>query len=109
MVRKVKKDFDAWTRLLDRNMYGLVKAGAMDIAFQTRTATKALSYWNDVIKYMRGEVKIDALPKSLRTGTRAIRQMIDEQTEALQPIIRDLDVREEMTRNIGKYLHTSYY
>ena len=108
MVRKVKKDFDAWTRLLDRNMYGLVKAGAMDIAFQTRTATKALSYWNDVIKYMRGEVKIDALPKSLRTGSRAIRKMIDDQTKQLQPIIRDMDVRDELVKNMGKYLHTSY-
>ena len=107
-VRRVKKDFDSWTRLLDRNMYGLVKAGAGDIAFQTRTAQRALSYWNDVLRYMRGEIKIDALPKSLRTGSRAIRMMIDDQTKKLQPIIRDLDVREELVKNMGKYLHTSY-
>ena len=107
-VRRVKKDFDSWTRLLDRNMYGLVKAGAGDIAFQTRTAQRALSYWNDVLRYMRGEIKIDALPKSLRTGSRAIRMMIDDQTKKLQPIIRDMDVREELVKNMGKYLHTSY-
>ena len=108
MVRKVKKDFDIWKRNLDHAMYGLVKAGAGDIAFQTRTAMKAMSYWDDVLKYMRGEIKLDALPKSLRLGSRAIRQMIDEQTKALTPIIRDMDIRDELIKNMGKYLHTSY-
>ena len=108
MVRKVKKNFDIWQRQMDKAMYGLVKAGFSDIAFNTRTSVAAMSYWDDVIKVLKGQMKIDKLPKSLRTGTRAIRQMIDDQTDALQPIIRDLDVREEMTRNIGKYLHTSY-
>ena len=108
MVRKVKKNFDIWQRQMDKAMYGLVKAGFSDIAFNTRTSVAAMSYWDDVIKVLKGQMKLDKLPKSLRTGTRAIRQMIDEQTDALQPIIRDLDVREEMTRNIGKYLHTSY-
>ena len=60
-VRKVKKNFDIWKRQLDHAMYGLAKAGASDIAFQTRTATKALSQWDDVLKYMRGEIKIDRL------------------------------------------------
>ena len=108
MVRKVKKNFDIWQRQMDKAMYGLVKAGFSDIAFNTRTSVAAMGYWDDVIKVLKGQMKIDKLPKSLRTGTRAIRQMIDDQTAALQPIIRDLDVREEMTRNIGKYLHTSY-
>ena len=108
MVRKVKKNFDIWQRQMDRAMYGLVKAGFSDIAFNSRTSVAAMSYWDDVLKVLRGEMKIDQIPKSLRTGTRAIRQMIDEQTEALQPIIRDLDVREEMINNMGKYLHTSY-
>ena len=107
-VRKVKKNFDIWQRQMDKAMYGLVKAGFSDIAFNSRTSVAAMSYWEDVIKVLRGEMKIDKLPKSLRTGTRAIRQMIDEQTSALQPIIRNLDVRDEMTKNIGKYLHTSY-
>ena len=108
MVRKVKKNFDIWQRQMDKAMYGLVKAGFGDIAFNSRTSVAAMSYWEDVIKVLKGEMKIDKLPKSLRTGTRAIRQMIDEQTSALQPIIRNLDVRDEMTKNIGKYLHTSY-
>ena len=108
MVRKVKKNFDIWQRQMDRAMYGLVKAGFSDIAFNSRTSVAAMSYWDDVLKVLKGEMKIDKLPKSLRTGTRAIRQMIDEQTTALQPIIKNLDVREEMIKNMGKYLHTSY-
>ena len=108
MVRKVKKNFDIWQRQLDRSMYGLVKAGFSDIAFNSRTSVAAMSYWDDVLKVLRGQMKIEQLPKVLRTGTRAIRKMIDDQTEALQPIIRDLDVREEMIKNMGRYLHTSY-
>ncbi len=108
MVRKVKKNFDIWQRQLDRAMYGLVKAGFSDIAFNSRTSVAAMSYWDDVLKVLKGEMKLDKIPKSLRTGTRAIRKMIDDQTEALQPIIRDLDVREEMIKNMGRYLHTSY-
>ena len=107
-VRKIKKNFDIWQRQLDRAMYGLVKAGFGDIAFNSRTSVAAMGYWDDVIKVLKGQMDIDKLPKSLRTGTRAIRQMIDDQTKQLQPIIRNLDVREEMISNMGKYLHTSY-
>ena len=57
---------------------------------------------------MKGEIKIDQLPKALRLSSRAIRQMIDDQTKELTPIIRDMNVRDELIRNMGKYLHTSY-
>ena len=57
---------------------------------------------------MRGEIKLDALPKALRLSSRAIRQMIDDQTKELTPIIRDMNVRDELIKNMGKYLHTSY-
>ena len=107
-IRQIKKNSDLWMKQLDRNMYGLVKAGFNDIAFNTRTATNAMAHWDEVLKALRGKIKIDDLPKSLRFPTRAIRDIIDKQTKELQPIIRDLDVREDMIKNIGKYLHTSY-
>ena len=107
-IRKIKKNSDLWMKQLDRNMYGLVQASFKDIAFNTRTATKAMGYWDDVLNALRGKVKIEQLPKSLRYPTRAIREIIDKQTKELQPIIREMDVREEMVKNMGKYLHTSY-
>ena len=107
-IRKIKKGTDLWMKQLDRNMYGLVKAGFNDIMFNTQTAQRALSYWEDVLQYLRGNIKLDKLPKSLRIPSHAIRNIIDEQTKLLQPIIRDMDVRDEMIKNMGRYLHTSY-
>ena len=46
-------------------MYRLVDAGFNDILFNTSTAQRAMTYWDDVLKYMRGELKINQLPKSL--------------------------------------------
>ena len=57
---------------------------------------------------MRGEVKIDALPKSLRTNSRILRKMIDDQTEALQPILKDPELKDQLVKNMRSYLHTSY-
>ena len=108
MVRGVKKKFDIFAKDLDRQMYGLLKAGFGDIMMQTRTAVAAQNMWNDVLRALKGQIKIEDLPKSLRTSTRQIRKMIDDQTKQLTPIIRDMDVREDLIKNIGKYLHTSY-
>ena len=107
-IRKIKKNTDLMMKELDRGMYGLVKAGFNDIAFNTQTAQRAMGYWDDVIEYLRGNIKIDKLPKSLRFPSKYIRTLIDEQTKELQPIIRDMDVRDDMIKNMGKYLHTSY-
>ena len=57
---------------------------------------------------MRGEIKVEALPKSLRTNSRILRKMVDDQTEALQPILKDKDLKETLVKNMKKYLHTSY-
>ena len=107
-VRRAKKFTDLEIRQLDREMYGLVKAGFKDRIFTTQTSIKAQGYWDEVLKYMKKQIPLDKLPKSLRMPAYAIRQRIDEQTKRLQPIIRDQDVREELEKNLSKYLHTSY-
>ena len=53
------------------------------LLFKREPRLKALSQWDDVLKYMRGEVKLDDLPKALRLSSRAIRKMIDDQTKEL--------------------------
>ena len=91
-VRRVKKLADGFMKDMDRQMYKLAQVGFGDIAMQTVTSQRALRYWDDVIKFMRGEIKVEALPKVLRTNARILRKMVDDQTEALQPILKDKDL-----------------
>ena len=107
-VRRTRKLADGFMKDMDRQMYKLAEVGFSDIAMQTVTAQRALGHWDTVIKFMRGDVKIDALPKSLRTNARVLRQLIDDQTEALQPILKDKDLKKELVKNMRSYLHTSY-
>ena len=107
-VRRIKKLADGFMKDMDRQMYKLAEVGFGDIAMQTMTSQRALRHWDTVIKFMRGEVKIDALPKSLRTNSRILRKMVDDQTEALQPILKDKDLKNELLKNMRSYLHTSY-
>ena len=107
-VRRTRKLADGFIKDLDRQMYKLAEVGFKDIAMQTVTAQRALGYWDDVIKFMRGEIAADALPKSLRTNAQILRQMVDDHTTALQPILKDKKLKETLEKNMRKYLHTSY-
>ena len=64
--KSAKKDFDIFAKSLDKSMYQLVNAGFNDILFNTATAQRAMTYWDDVLKYMRGELKLNQLPKPLQ-------------------------------------------
>ena len=107
-IRRSKKFTDLNLTELDREMYGLVKAGFKDRLFTTQTTVKAMKYWDDVLKYMKGQKKLGDLPKPLQQASWRIRKTIDAQTKALQPLVRDADIKEELISNMGKYLHTSY-
>ena len=107
-IRRTKKLVDLNLTELDREMYGLVKAGFKDRLFTTQTTIKAMKYWDEVIKYMKGQKKLAELPAPLRMASARIRNTIDAQTRALQPLVRDTNIKEELISNIGKYLHTSY-
>jgi hypothetical protein len=109
-IRAASKTADLHMKNLDRLMYKLLDKGFLSNAFSTQTQNAALRHWDDVLRFMRGEIKIDALPKSLRFDSREIRRIIDKQTEQLQPIIKDkaLEVKQTLIDNMGKYLHTSY-
>ena len=62
---------------LDRQMYNLAGAGFKDILFNTNTANQALRYWGDVLEYMRGNLKLEKLPKSLQSSSLAIRKLFE--------------------------------
>jgi len=106
--RSVKKEFDIFAKDLDREMYKMAKVGFSDIFMGSETAAGALKHWNDVLKYMRGEVKLNSLPNPLQDSAFIIRDLIDDQMKVLQPILKDSNVKEDLIKNMGKYLHTSY-
>jgi hypothetical protein len=107
-ILKAKKGADIFMKDLDNEMYKLANLGFSDIAFNSQTRMAALSKWNDILSYMRGEIKLDALPKAFRFSAEKIRKMIDDQTKELAPYVTDRDLRGELIKNMGKYLHTSY-
>ena len=89
-------------------MYKLVNAGFNDILFNTATAQRAMTYWDDVLKYMRGELKLNQLPKPLQEYSLATRKLIDKQQEKIGPILKDMNIKDETIKNMGKYFKTSY-
>ena len=108
LVKSSKKEFDIFSRDLDREMYKLVNAGFSDQIFSRATTVKAMSYWDDVIKVLKGDKKIDEIPNSLRTSTRIIKELLEKQQEQLKPILKDLKVKDETIKNAGQYLNSSY-
>jgi hypothetical protein len=108
LVKKSKKDFDIFSRDLDREMYKLVNAGFSDQIFSRATTVKAMGYWDDVLEVLRGNKKIDQIPKSLRTSTRIIKEILEKQQEQLQPIVKNLKVKDDSIKNMGQYLNASY-
>ena len=51
----------------------MAKAGFSDIFMGSETAAGALKHWNDVLRYMRGEIKLSALPSPLQDSAFIIR------------------------------------
>jgi len=89
-------------------MYKLADAGFNDILFNTNTANQALRYWSDVLEYMRGNIKLNKLPESLRSSSFAIRKLIDDYSAELSPILKTMNVKDDIIKNMGRYLHQGY-
>ena len=88
---------------LDRQMYKLADAGFNDILFNTNTANQALRYWGDVLDYMRGNIKVNKLPESLQSSSFAIRKLIDDYSAELSPILKGMNVKDDIIKNMGRY------
>ena len=106
--KSAKKSTDIFLKDLDRSMYQLADAGFNDILFNTNTANQALRYWADVLEYMRGNVKLNKLPKSLQSSSFAVRKLIDDYTTELSPILKTMNVKDDIIKNMGRYLHQGY-
>ncbi len=106
--RSAKKSTDIFMKDLDRQMYKLADAGFNDILFNTNTANQALRYWSDVLDYMRGNIKVNKLPESLQSSSFAIRKLIDDYSAELTPILKGMNVKDDIIKNMGRYLHQGY-
>ena len=89
-------------------MYKLVDAGFNDVLFNTGTANRAMSYWDDVLKFMRGELQLKQLPKPLQEYSQAIKKLVDNQQEKIKPILKDMKIKDDTLKNMGRYFKTSY-
>jgi hypothetical protein len=106
--KAAKKNTDIFMKDLDREMYKLANAGFSDILFNSTTATNALRQWGKVLDFMKGNIKLNDLPKSLQSSSFAIKNLIDKYTKELAPIIKTTNVKDDLIKNMGRYLHTSY-
>ena len=106
--KSAKKSTDIFMKDLDRQMYKMAEAGFSDILFNTQTANSALRYWSKVLDYMKGNIKLEQLPKSLQSSSFAIRKLIDDYSAELQPLLKTMNVKDDLIKNMGRYLHTSY-
>jgi len=106
--KSAKKSTDIFLKDLDRQMYKLADAGFNDILFNTNTANQALRYWSDVLEYMRGNIKLNKLPESLRPSSFAVRKLIDDYSTDLSPILKTMNVKDDIIKNMGRYLHQGY-
>jgi len=106
--KSAKKSTDIFMKDLDIQMYKLAGAGFNDILFNTQTANQSLRYWGDILEYMRGNLRLDQLPKPLRSSTFAIRKLIDDYSTELSPVLKTMNVKDDLIKNMGRYLHQSY-
>jgi hypothetical protein len=57
---------------------------------------------------MRGNIKVNKLPKSLQSSSFAVRKLIDDYTTELSPILKTMNVKDDIIKNMGRYLHQGY-
>jgi hypothetical protein len=106
--KAAKKSTDIFMKDLDRQMYKLAEAGFGDILFNSTTATNALRQWGKVLEYMKGNIKLNQLPDSLQSSSFAIRKLVDDYSAELSPLLKTMNVKDDLIKNMGRYLHTSY-
>ena len=70
--------------------------------------TMHLDKKGDVLEYMRGNIKLNKLPKSLQSSSFAIRKLIDDYSAELSPILKTMNVKDDIIKNMGRYLHQGY-
>jgi len=108
MVRKYKKDVGLSLVQMDRAIYDMLGKGFANKTFTTSSVGGGLKHWENVIAYLRGDVKLHALPKVLQQPSKDIQQLIEKLSNQIKPYVKSEEVKKEIISGMGKYLTTSY-
>ena len=108
MVRKYKKDVGLSLTQIDRAIYHMLGKGFTHQTFTTSSVGGGLKHWENVIAYLRGEVKLHALPKVLQQPSKDIQQLIEKLSKQIKPFVKSEEIKKEIVDGMGKYLTTSY-
>ena len=107
-VRGYKKSVGLMITQIDRSIYNMLNKGLANRAFTTSSVGAGRQHWDDVIAYLKGEVKLDALPKVLRQPSKDIQQLIEKLSQKIKPYVKSDEIKKEIIDGMGKYLTTSY-
>ena len=116
MVRRYKKDVGVLLTQIDRAIYDMMGKGFTHKTFTSSSVGAGSKHWDNVIAYLRGEVKIDALPpvlgrlvKKVEVGPAAdIKRLIEKLSKQIEPYVKSEEIKKEIIDGFGKYLSTSY-
>ena len=86
----------------------MLNKGFAHRAFTTSSVGAGKQYWDDVIGFLKGEVKLDALPKVIQESARDIQLLIEKLSKQIKPYVKSEEIKREIIDGMGKYLTTSY-
>ena len=107
-VRGYKKEVGILISRIDRSIYDMLGKGFGNKAFTTSSVGAGRQHWDDVVGYLRGDIKLDALPKVLQQPARDIQQLIEKLSKQIKPYVKSDEIKKEIIDGMGKYLTTSY-
>ena len=107
-VRNYRKNVDLDLKRIDSSIYKMLKTGFASRLFTQSSAVAGKQYWDDVIRFLRQELKRDQLPAELQAPAQNIRNLIESLSKKIEPYVKSEEVKEEIIKNLGKYLTTSY-
>ena len=108
MINKYKKRVGLSIRQIDRSVHTLLGKGFSDKIFTTSSVQAGKQYWDDGLRYLKGEIPLSALPQVLRNGFFDIQKDIAKLSKEIAPYVKNQDIKKEIIDGMGKYLTTSY-
>ena len=93
---------------LERAISGMLNRGFNHRTFTSSSVGAGRQYWDDVIGYLKGDYKLDALPTVLREPAKDIKVLIEKLSNQIKPYVKSDEIKREIVDGMGKYLTTSY-
>ena len=108
MTNKYKKSIGIDLKRIDRSIYNLLNKGFGNKVFTTSSVSAGKQYWDDVLKYLKGEIPLKNLPEVIRQPVVDIQKTIEALSKKIKPYVKSEDIKKEIVDGMGKYLTTSY-